>query len=194
MKFKTFSWVILVCGILLVLASVPISAIPLMLYTAENGAIGIIGGAGIPTYQLAAFRIMNSWTFCFVLLGLALVITALFCLIFPKTVQNSCSAKTTAVSLSLSAVGGMGLGCLTVWYSIIVFHEMSQHPISYPVSILLGIACFVAFVVLIALHFKVRKPIWSIKGLVIDVCTSIIYLPTFFFAFSHLYEWINKQV
>jgi len=68
---------------------------------------------------------------------------------------------------------------------------MSKHPIEYPVSIFLGVLSFVAFVGLIFLYFKERKTNWSVKGIIIDVLTYAVYLPTFFFAVSWLYEIVT---
>ena len=93
--------------------------------------------------------------------------------------------------MGLSCVGALGLVCVFIWFSIVSFGEMSKHPIEYPVSVLLGIVCFFAFVVLIAVYLKLRKTNWSIKGLIIDILTSIIYLPTFFYIFSYIYGLLN---
>ena len=48
-KFKIYSSVCLISGLLLVLASVLVPIIKLSNYTAQNGSIGIIGGADKPT-------------------------------------------------------------------------------------------------------------------------------------------------
>ena len=48
-KFKIYSSVCLISGLLLVLASVLVPIIKFSNYTAQNGSIGIIGGADGPT-------------------------------------------------------------------------------------------------------------------------------------------------
>ena len=191
MKLKQISLLTLLTGAMFSIIGVIVPFITLQNYTSQNGAIGIIGGADTPTYEFVVFRIMNGWPFVAILFGITLIVSALFCLIFSKTVKNNCNIKTTALSLGLSAVGAAGLVCAFLWFSIVSFGEMSKHPIEYPVSILLGIVCFFAFVVLIALYFIARKINWSIKGFCIDILTSVIFLPTFFFAFSYLYNTLS---
>jgi len=191
MKLKQMSLLTLLTGALFSIIGVIIPFITLKNYTYQNGGIGIIGGADTPTYEFVVFRILNGWPFVTILFGSALIVSALFCLIFSKTVKNNCSIKTTVLSLGLSAVGALGLVCAFLWLSIVSFGEMSKHPIEYPVSVLLGIISFFGFIVLIALYLKTRKTNWSIKGFIIDVLTSIIYLPTFFFAFSYLYNTLS---
>lgn len=190
MKLKQISLLTLLTGALFSIIGVIVPFITLQNYTSQNGAIGIIGGADTPTYEFVVYCIMNGFPFVAILFGITLFVSALFCLIFSKTVKNNCNIKTTVLSLGLSAVGAAGLVCAFLWFKIVSFGEMSKHPIEYPTSVLTGILCFFAFIVLIAIYFKVRKTNWSIKGFIIDVLTSIIYLPTFFFGFSYLYELI----
>ncbi len=187
MKLKRISLLTLLIGAILSIVGVIVPFIALQNYTSQNGAIGIIGGADTPTLEFLVMRIMNGWPFVAILFGVALIVSALFCLIFSKTIKNNCNIKTTAFSFVLSAVGAAGLVCALLWFSVVSFDEMSKHPIAYPVSIILGIVCFFAFIVLIAVYLKMRKKNWSIKGLIIDVLTSIIYLPSSFFLFSYFY-------
>lgn len=187
MKLKRISLLTLLIGALFSMIGVIAPFAALKNYTSQNGAIGIIGGADTPTYKFIILRIMSGWSFIAILLGIALIISALFCLLFSKTVKNNCSIKTTALSLGLAAVGAAGLMCAFLWFTIVSFGEMSKHPIAYPASKLMGILFFFAFVVLMVIYVKARKANWSIKGLIIDVLTCILYFPTFFSAFEYLY-------
>ncbi len=191
MKLKQISLLTLLAGVLFSITGVIVPFILLQNYISKNGPIAIIGGADMPTTNFIVFRIMNGWPFVAILFGITLIVSALFCLIFSKTVKNNCNIKTSALSLGLSAVGALGLVCAFLWFTIVSFGEMSKHPISYPTSIILGMICFFVFIILIALYFRVRKINWSIKGVIIDVVTSIIYLPTFFFIFEYLYEIVT---
>ena len=186
-KYKYISYIILASGILLLIIGVLLPFIALQNYISYNGAISIIGGADIPTYEVIVFGWMNGLPFCLMLLGAALSISALFCLLFSKTVKANCTIKTSALSIGLSAVGAMGITCVFIWFTIVSFHEMSKHPISYPLSKILGMLCFFAFIVLIALYFKERKNHWTVKGFFIDIFTSILYLPAFFFTLGYLF-------
>ncbi len=105
----------LLTGVLFLIIGVIIPFITLKNYTYQNGGIGIIGGADTPTYEFVVFRILNGWPFVTILFGSALIVSALFCLIFSKTVKNNCSIKTTVLSLGLSAI----LEALTSYYTSI---------------------------------------------------------------------------
>ena len=191
MKLKQISLLTLFVGVLFSLIGFITPFIALQNYTSKNGAIGIIGGVDTPTYSFIIFRLMNGLPLCAILFGITLIVSALFCLIFPKTVKRNCNIKTTALSLGLSAVGAMGIVCAFLWFTIVSFHEMTKHPITYPFSIVLGMFCLLLFIVLIAVYLKFRKNNWSIQGFCIDILTSVVYLPTFFFVFSYLYEILS---
>lgn len=186
-------WVLILGIVVLLMGIMPIVSLSIYMYTAQPGSIGIIGGADGPTAIFLTERLLHEWpvTVMFILLGISLIVSAAFCLLFSKTVTAHCSFKTSAVALSLSAIGGLGLVCVLMWCSIVAFSEMSKHPIAYPVSVLLGIFCFFAFIILLALYIKVRKINWSMKGIIIDILTSVVYLPTFFLIFTYIYEIIT---
>lgn len=191
MNLKRNALIILILGVLMSVLGFIAPIVYWNNYTLHNGAMGIIGGADAPTYTFMLLSLFDGLPFVLVLLGISLVVSALFCLIFFETVKNNCNIKTTALSLGLSAVGAMGLMCAFLWFTIVSFGEMSRHPIAYPASIILGLVCFFLFIVLIALYIKLRKNTWSIKGFFIDILTSIVYLLTFFFVFSYLYEILS---
>ena len=128
---------------------------------------------------------------CLMLFGIALITTALFCLIFPKAVKLSLTLKTTAISLCLSAVGAIGLTCALNWSAITAFSEVSKYPIEYPISVITGLVSLMVFIVLIGVYLKVRSAQPSAKGFIIDILTSIIYLPAFLFAMSFIYNLLN---
>ena len=191
MKLKRNAIVLLILGAIIFLAGIMVPIISMKIYTAQHGAIGIIGGADTPTMYFMAFRLMNGLPFVAILFGITLIVSAGFCLIFSNTVKKHCNINTSVISLGLSGFGALGLICAFLWFSIVSFGETLKNPIEYPVSILLGIVCFFAFLVLIVVYLKLRKTNWSIKGFCIDILTSIIYLPAFFFVFSYFYGLLN---
>lgn len=188
MNLKRNAWIILILGVLMSVLGFIAPIIYWKSYTSQNGAIGIIGGADAPTYKFMLSAIFDGLPFVLICLGICLVISCVFCLVFSKTVRKHCNISTSVISLGLSGVGALGLVCAFMWFTIVSFGEMSRHPIQYPVSILLGNICFFVFIVLMVIYFKLRKTNWSIKGFVIDVLTSVLYLPAFFFAFGYLHE------
>ena len=186
MKLKQISLLTLLTGALFSIIGVIVPFITLQNYTSQNGAVGIIGGADTPTYEFLVFRIMNGWPFDAILFGITLIISALFCLIFSKTVKNNCNIKTTALSLGLSAVGAFGISCVLLWFSNVAFNEVSRHPIEYLFSVLGGLGSFFVFLFLIAVYLKARVKIWSVKGFLIDVLTGIMFLPILVLIISNL--------
>ncbi len=195
MKFKTFSVVALVIGVLSLSAGIIAPILLYKQYISDLGTIALIGAAETGTelnlYSMFYRGLVDDWPFCLLTLGVALTVTALFCLIFTKTVKNNCNIKTSAISLGISAVGALGILCFLIWFSIVAFNDISSSPITYPFSIAVGLAGFTAFVALFLLYYTERKKHRSVKGFIIDVFTSILYLPTFFFAIYYLYELLG---
>ena len=193
-KYKIYSSIALISGLLLVLAYVLVLIIKLSNYTAQNGSIGIIGGADGPTAIYVTSQLLGGRSLLLLILGLTLFFCGGFCLVFKRTVTNVCRLNTTALSLIISFFGASGLSCFFIWYSIIVFHEMSKHPITYPLSIIGGILSLVAFIITIILYIKVRKENFKIKGIVVDIITSIITLPTFFLVCTEIYNLLQQII
>ncbi|MBR7122242.1 MAG: hypothetical protein IKC95_02145 [Oscillospiraceae bacterium] len=188
MKLKRNSLIVLISGCLILILGLISPIVYWNNYTSQNGATGIIGGADAPTYRFMLSALFDGLPFVLILVGISLVVSSGFCLSFSKTVKAYCKINSSVISLGLSAVGALGLTCAFIWFTIVSFGKMSKYPIEYPVSVLLGILCFFVFILLIALYFKARKKNWRIKGVIIDILTSIVFLPTFFFAFTYLYE------
>lgn len=178
-KFKIYSSISLISGLLIVLASVLVPIIKLSNHTAQNGSVGIIGGADAPTL-LFLLKYSDGHLLFTLILGLTLFLCGGFCLIFKRVVINNCGLRTTALSLVISLFGASGLSCFFIWYSIVAFHEMSMHPIAYPVSVFAGLLSFIMFIAAIILYIKVRRNNFKPKGIIIDILTSIITLPTLF--------------
>lgn len=176
-KLKICSYVALCIGAILTLASTVLAFI-FISSAMQNEGIAIIGGADIPT-ALIIFSILGEYTLYPFIIGITLVIGALFCLIFRKTTENNCTLKTTMLSLAISFIGAAGLCCVYVYGSIAAFHEFSKHPIAYPMSIGLGLLALALFVILIAFYCISRKDRFSVKGLIVDIFTSILCLPSF---------------
>ena len=193
-KFKIYSSISLISGLLLVLASVLVPIIKLSNYTAQNGSVGIIGGTDAPTL-LFLLKYSDGHLLFALILGLTLFLCGGFCLIFKRTVMNNCRLKTTALSLIISFFGASGLSCFYIWYSIVSFHAMSEHPISHPASIVGGFLSLAAFILSIFFYVKMRKGDWPIKGVLLDAVVAYLSLPVFFFwLMEHVYPWLQRLV
>ena len=188
MKLKRYSLSVLVLGLFIAISGFIIPLLCWENYTSQNGAEGVADGIDAVTYRFMLSNLFDGLPFVLVMLGISLMVVSGFCLIFSKTVKAHCNIKTSAISVGLSGVGSLGLICSFLWLVIVSLGETSRYPIRYPVSILLATFCFLSFIVLNVLYFTERKKNWSIKGIIIDVLTGILYLPTFFFFFSYLHE------
>ena len=193
-KFKIYSSISLISGLLIVLVSVLVPIIKLSNRTAQHGSIGIIGGADGPTAIYLTSHLLGERLLFIFVLGLTLFLCGGFCLVFKRTVTNNCRLKTTALSLIISFFGASGLSCFFIWYSIVTFLEMSMHPIAYPLSIIGGILSLVTFIIAIILYIKARKEHFKIKGIVVDIITSIITLPTFFLVCTEIYNLLQQII
>ena len=183
MKSRRFPLLVFLVGLLLAVIGL---VLPIIQIRTGGAATSIIGGADAPTYWFLLTNSIGGLPFCLALLGAAMLLTSLPPLIFSKTFQCACSLKTSAISISLSAVGGLGLTC--AFYCLIIgsLSSSSKHPVGYPLSLCLGLLSFFSFILLISAYFGARGKKPSILGIVYDVITSIIYLPAFFFIFTFI--------
>ncbi len=193
-KIKIYSSIALILGLLLALVSVLVPIIKINEFTAQNGSVGIIGGADGPTAIYLTSHLLDRNLLFTLILGLTLFLSGAFCLIFKRVVINNCSLKTTALSLIISFFGASGLACFFIWYSIVVFHEMSKHPLSYPLSIIGGMGSLVAFVATIVFYVRARKENLKVKGIIVDIITSIITLPTFFWLCAEIHNLLQRII
>ncbi len=185
MKLKRNAIILLILGAFMLFLGFIAPIVYWTHYTSQNGAIGIIGATEAPTYTFLLSASFDGLPLVFILLGISLVVSAGFCLIFSNAVLKYCGTGTSVISLGVSGVSALGLVCAFSWFSI---GETSNHPIACLISAILGMICLFAFVALIAIYLKVRKTNWFKKGLCIDILTSILYLPGFFSVFSYVYE------
>ena len=150
----------------------------------NNGAVGIIGGADYPTYELMLSVLFDGLPFVLILLGISVVVSAGFCLIFSNTVKSHCNLKTSLTAVGLSCVGALGLVCVVLCF--LMSDDFARYTVKYPVIKVLGIVCFAAFIALIAVYLKLRKTNRSAKGILIDALTCLLYAPVFFLAFAYI--------
>lgn len=186
MKRKRFPIISSIAGVCALAAGFVLPIMAIQAHTAANGPIGIIGGVDMPTLMYVASIWLNRWPLCLILLGIALLITGIFGLVFSQTIREHCTVKTSVISVALSAVGGLGLASALIWYSIVAFGKMAR-PDMYQPSIAVSVIAAIAFVALVAWYCKERKAHWSWKGALIDLLTCVVYSPAFFYGFSLLW-------
>lgn len=188
MKLKIFSFISLFLGI----SSVSPYIISEFFMPKQN-AIGIIGGAELPdiTYRIM-FMSNYALPLKLLVIGITLIVIAVFCLIFEKTIKEHCFVPTTLVSLGLSSLAAAGLGCLLVFFK--VDESFNVYPIEYPLSAGLVLLSLAAFISLIIVYVKLRNKRPSGKGFIIDALTFLVSLPSFISIFDFFYKFLNEMV
>lgn len=188
MNVKKRSLIVLLLGLVITALGAVIPCVVMKNYESIYGSVGIIGGAGMPTYQFLLFRTFEGLPFCLMLWGVSLTLAAAVCLFFSKTVQTHCHRKTTILALGMSSVAALGLLCGFMLYTFSCFGERYKHPIEYPASILLGVICLATLVILAWLYYKNRS---SVRGMIPDLATTVWFFPSFFYFWSFVYTLLE---
>ena len=97
MKLKKLSIIALVIGVLLLSVGLIAPNILYRQYISRMGTVGIIGAAESDVefnlYSMFYRGIMPEWPLYLLVLGVALIVTALLCLMFNKTIRKSTPQK-----------------------------------------------------------------------------------------------------
>ena len=186
MNLKKFSLIALSSGIFATVLGLIIPFIAIINRTNRNGAIGIIGGADIPTYRLLLWFVSSSWTLCLVYFGIALILTALFCLIFKKSVNENCTIKTSAISFCLSAVSAAAVTFGFMCLQIITYGMITDYSARFAIGVIISVIFLALSALLVYLYIKQRKGMMTVRGILIDILTVMVYFPTFSFVFSYM--------
>lgn len=139
-------------------------------------------------YEIPERSFLFSWRHLLLLFGCALMLCGLFCFIFTKTVKNSLNFSTTVISLLISGMCSGGFYCFLV---LALLENHSKHPITYPVGMSLLLISFFSLPALLRAYFAIRQKHCSIKGIIIDILTSIIFMPSIFFACMMLHDILD---
>ena len=123
----------------------------------------------------------------FALFGIAIVITASFCLICKKIVSKYCKLNTSAISLAISAVVAMGLYCVFLFG----LTNSVNNPITHLASYIIGSICFFVFLALIFKYAKLKKYNLSALAVIIDILFSVLYVIPFFMLHDMLYTFLS---
>lgn len=118
--------------------------------------------------------------------GVDFFVCGIIGLFFNTYFSKICTLKTTVTALAISANVGLGIWCCMSWLSCHFLTTPDKHPVRYPTSIILGRVCFIVFCILVCFYTKFRKINKTIKGVVVDLLLTIIYLPMFVVLFAVL--------
>lgn len=151
-------------------------------------SVGIIGGASIPTYRFLVHTHLSGICFLLIHLGLSLLLISAVSLIFQNGIRNSCSKKTTFLSVALSAAGAAGFYCFLILYSFAVFDEvLSNFPFRYIGSVVGGALCLLACILILVFYIRERKKL-SAKGIIYDAFTVL----ATFIPFVFVWQFVHK--
>lgn len=183
MTLKKFSLLTLISGILLTAAGIILNFV---LFEMRGGAVGIIGGAGLPTI----FYMLKSITLLYTLidLGLRLTLTALVCLIFGNTIKKNCTIATSLISLAVSASVALLVTFGYMSIRILLLGLVADLTLKFIIGILLSLIGIALSIVLICKYIKIRRenPFW--QGVLFDLLTLFLYFPLFSLVFQVLFE------
>ena len=173
MKLKRFSVILLIIGFIGLATGI---VVPILTHNPVNEAWGI----------------WYHWPRCVSLLSVEFILTGLVCLIFRNTVEESCSVKTSLLALGISLTGSVGIFCFFNGWGMAWSGGTEVHPVEYPLTRVIGGIALLIFMFLILFYIWERKSCWSLKGLLIDLAVSFLYLPAFFYVFLVLYYVIDN--
>ncbi len=152
-------------------------------------SVGMIaGGIDFPTYQDMMFNHWHGFWSILVHLGGAMILTACFAWLFHNTVQKCCTRITSLLAIGLSI---MGSACgVSLLYTLATsgsdhMHYPHANLIATICVIVSALICFLLFVSYIYSRFKR----FSLCGLLLDLLLTVVYLPSFFWFWSVLFEF-----
>lgn len=123
------------------------------------------------------------------LFGASCAMFGLLSLIFHRFADKHCPAKTSLVSLGLSAAGRLGLYCAFTYIGCSMMRSSTMRfPIEEPTSLLLGLFCLFGFVFLFVLYVRLRTKSPSVPGVIIDVLTALWYVIPLSYLYSGLHD------
>ena len=198
MVARRISWIVysalvILLGLAIIVTSLLFFAVGIAGLMNEGGAVGIIGGADGPAaeYLTRNLEYTVGQLFRF---GALVVITGIIAIAFNRFFSKHCRVETSVTSIVISAVVGLGFSCF-MWFATCYFlNHPKNHPIRHPASFILGVICFIVFLCLIALYIflRFRKP--SVKGILIDVAVSMVYVAPFWVFFVNMYEPLSETI
>lgn len=150
----------------------------------QNETVGIIGGADGPTVIMIAGTFWEGVLPTLITFSLSTVLCGLFCLLFSKAVKEHCTLKTSGMALSLSVCASLLFYSFLLFASCFIMTSPDKHPVTLPLSIVVGVVAVVAFAFLFAFYVKLRTERPSTKGVLIDILLFLSYLLPFFFVFD----------
>lgn len=106
-------------------------------------------------------------------------IISVFAYFFGKTLGESCSIKTSLTAILLSAVSACAMVSLLGILGVFIGGGPYRHPIAAQGYSIVFFLSVIAFLGLLILYFDLRFSKPSVKGVVIDVCFSIMNIPFF---------------
>ena len=183
MKLKNVSHCSLGMGAALLLCGL---ILPFAVYSG-----GTIGGADGPTFRFLVFHRLHSLPVALVLLGSAMLMTGLVCLLGKRIVRENCTAVTSLLALTVSALLALELCCGLLFIASVAFGGAERHPRAIPVSIFGGGVSFLGLCYFGYRYLVKRKSSPARKGVLLDILLCAVYLPGFIYLFNSIYSFLR---
>lgn len=197
---KKKAWIIIGIGALLVGMCCPLSVLiygGVLLFPQKDAApIGIIGAADGPTAEYLtatlAKAVVGRWWGIPLIFGAAFLLTGVIGVLFHRSLEKNWSVKTGGLTLALSACGSLGLCCLLNAVSMVAIDDVRKnHPIEYPLTVLLGFLCLLGCLFLIVLYLRNCGERQNYKSLLFDIPLAIVYVFPFLLMFLQIFEQLD---
>ncbi len=156
-------------------------------YSGISGIFAVVSLA----FSLLCFTVLtyvSKWVP--LLMGAIYFLIALFCFIFYKIIRKHCTVPTTLLSLGISGAGMAGLVCFCYWFIVCSFGEAYRHPILHPCSVGFGMLSLFLVILFIILYAVFRQKQWSVKGLFLDLATTMLFAPAFLMLEFFIVAWL----
>lgn len=98
------------------------------------------------------------------------------------------------LALGLSAAGSAGLYCLLTWYKLVSFGEIIISPIDYRASIIAGLFCLVAAVMLFLFYVISRHKNFTMRGVALDIGVLLLSFMPLYALWDVLYELLSRII
>jgi hypothetical protein len=155
----------------------------------SGASVGVIaGGIDFPSYQDMIFNHWHGLWSILIHLGGAMILSACVAWIFHKTVQKCCMRITSLLAFGLSIFSSA-----FVVFVLFTSFTSSWNHMYYPRTnliaticvIVFALICFILFVSYVYNRFKQ----FSLRGLLLDMLLTIVYLPSFWWFWGVLMEF-----
>ncbi len=198
MKLKTFTKLIFILGLTLLVTSLILPPVLLVLCNAGT-SVGFIGTGDISKFKFITMLLhlaYTGWPTLCIILGATLLVISALCKFCKNAIANYMSIKTTLCALIFSFASGLILCSLYNLFVIVI----ADLPSAYPkfasaiyiyrtlciASIIGAVIGLISAIIVAVIYARLKKKSFTLKGLLMDIGFSLLCFPFFFLMLSFL--------